>query len=146
MIALLSSFLPGCFLSERVLQVFEHEIFPFFPFRRGIKMRIEPRTSLFIISGPACDAIVGKSRLIMLRSKSHQSLRSIHSISTTLRFCSACCCLLLLCHVRSHLSVKLSTMWQPRTTAVVHQALPFLTAADGVCMCVPCEHTYPQVQ
>ena len=55
MIVLLSSL----FLSGGVLQVLEHENIPSFSFT-GKTVRIEPATSLFIISRPAVDAIVRK--------------------------------------------------------------------------------------
>ena len=45
-------------LSGRVLQVLEHEQNPSSFF--GKTVRIEPATSLFIISHPVCDAIVRK--------------------------------------------------------------------------------------
>ena len=56
MIVLLSSL----FLSERVLQVLEHEKIFFFFLFTGKKVRIELARSLFIISHPVCDAIVRK--------------------------------------------------------------------------------------
>ena len=56
MIVLLSSL----FLSDWVLQVLEHEKIPFFFLLRERRWGSNPRPPLFIISHPACDAIVRK--------------------------------------------------------------------------------------
>ena len=80
MIALLSSFLPGCFLSKWVIHVLEHRIFPFFPFLLGDEGE-NRTTDLALHNLTSCRR--RHCTLKMLRNKRYSNLRLIKSLSTT---------------------------------------------------------------
>ena len=78
------------FIVVLVLQVLEHKIFPFALFV-GKTLRIEPATSLLIISRPVVDAItpLWGSRLKLLQNKCYPIFCLRSSISTTCAYTRA---------------------------------------------------------